>query len=248
MNTLGAVVMAGGKGTRMNSGIPKVLHRLAERPIILYTIELLKQIPIATVVVVIGYKAKEVMQVVGTDVLYARQEEPEGTAHALQTALSVMPKAVTTILSVYGDDSAFYRPETLRDYIGSFIRSGADMACLTVVRDDPTGLGRIIRGEGNRIVGIVEEKLASEEQKRINEINTGAYLFKRGLLENTLPAIQRNPTGEYFLTDIVQLAIDRGFRVVAYRLPHTDEWVGVNTPEQLAAANDLMQKRLRQEL
>lgn len=239
---LGAVIMAGGYGKRMNSGVPKILHELAGRPMILYTLDTIAALDPKAVVVVVGYKASEVRRVVGEGVLYALQEEPQGTAHAMQTALKVFPQTIDTVVSVYGDDSAFYTKETLGDYLAFYQGTHADMACLTTEVTDPSGLGRILRGQGNRIIGIVEERLATDEEKKITEINTGAYIFNRRVLETLLPRVQKNETGEYFLTDMVSLAIQEGRRVIGYKLPDSSEWVGVNTPEQLARADERMRQ------
>ncbi|MDP3724031.1 MAG: NTP transferase domain-containing protein [bacterium] len=237
---IAAVVLAAGKGKRMNSpDKQKVTHDLAGRPMVAYTVETLKSVRFDQIIVVVGHLKEQVIKAVGGDVLFAHQDEPLGTGDALRVALFVIDPSIDVVLSLYGDDSAFLSKETLRFFIDAFSKSRADMACLTVVRDDPTGLGRIVRDSREHVVRIVEEKLASDEEKRIKEVNTGVYLFTRGMLDVYLPKIQRNETGEYFLTDIVELVINGGGAVLAHPLENTEEWFGVNSPEQLREADAL---------
>lgn len=241
---IAAVLLAAGKGKRMNNPKKqKVMHELAGTPMVAYTVETLRQLNLAQIVVVVGHLKEQVMTAVGKDVTFAFQEEPLGTGDALKTGLFILDPSVETVLSLYGDDSAFLSIETIRAYLYAFEKSGADMACLTVVRDDPTGLGRIIRDAEGRVIRIVEEKFASEQEKHINEVNTGVYLFRRKVLTEHLPKIQMNETGEFFLTDIVELVLRDGGTVFAHPLEHAEEWFGVNSPEQLAQADAFMRGR-----
>lgn len=241
MNDIAAIILAAGRGTRMNStDTNKVMSDLHGKPMLSYSVENLHQAGIETVVVVVGFAKESITAYFGNKLLYAYQNEPTGTAHAVISGLSVLPNNVDQVLSVYGDDSYLYSAELLKKLIEMHVVNNADVTMLTVEMDDPTGLGRIIRDENGKVVGIVEEKVASDEQKKITEINTGCFVFNRKFLEEFLPKIEKNETAqEYYLTDIIEVAVKNNKKIETYaagKIP----WRGVNRPEELEEARKLL--------
>ncbi len=141
------------------------------------------------------------------------------------------------MLSVYGDDSAFYPVSLYQDMVAKLTESGVDLLFLTIRKADPTGLGRIVRDASGHIVKIVEEKNASAVEKEIQEINTGFYCFRREFLESYIDQIQKNPvSGEYYATDLVEIALRAGRRVEAYYVADDSIWHGVNNRSDFARA------------
>lgn len=233
-----AIVLAAGKGTRMHStSANKVVLPLGEKPMIGHTIDHLYSAGIKEIITVVGFQADSVKQALGNQVTYAYQQELRGTGDAIKSALPALTQNIETVLAVSGDDSAFYPPHLFRDMVIKKHDLGCDLLCLTIHKDDPTGLGRIIRSEGGKILKIVEEKVATQSERAIKEINTGFYCFNREFLEKYLDQIQENPVShEYYLTDLVEIALSHGKKVEAYFVPDSSIWQGVNKPEDLIIA------------
>jgi len=242
-----AIVLAAGKGTRLAGGEPspkpKVLYELAGRPMITYTLDRLRKLGLAEIVVVVGYQAAEVKKVAGGGYKFAYQAKQLGTGHAVSVGLGEVQPVINNILVVNGDDSAFYKSETIQKILKKHIGKGNTITFVSLELADPTGLGRVIR-RAQKVVGIVEEEAASSAQKKIKEINDGVYVFRRGWLEANLPKIKKSPAGEYYLVDLIGLAVGQKEPVGVFKLADTSEWQGVNTPEELAAADRLMRERL----
>jgi bifunctional UDP-N-acetylglucosamine pyrophosphorylase/glucosamine-1-phosphate N-acetyltransferase len=241
MNKTAAVILAAGRGTRMNSHeTNKVMSMVHDKPLLQYSINNLHKAHFSPIVVVVGFAKESIMNYFGSTVLYAEQMEAKGTAHALSCGLSILSSDVGQILSVYGDDSYLYSPELLVKLINTHEESKAEMTVLTVEMDDPTGLGRIVRDEKGYISGIVEEKNATNKERNIQEINTGCYVFKRAFLEEFLPKITENPVAhEYYLTDIIELAVRHNKKIEAVQVEKIP-WRGVNGPEELEEARKLL--------
>lgn len=233
-----AIILAAGKGTRIQAkNKNKVAFRLNGKSMIAYTVEHLRAAGIHQIYAVVGFQADSVRQVLGDQVEYVEQAEQLGTGHAVKSALPYLPADVRTVLSVYGDDSAFYPPSLYQEMITKRALHGCEILFLTVRKDDPTGLGRIVRDGEGRIVKIVEEKNASESEKKIQEINTGFYCFDRRFLEQYIDSLEKNSvTGEYYLTDMVEIALRNGKQVEALFVTDGSIWHGVNTREDLAKA------------
>ncbi len=239
--------MAAGKGTRMKSRLPKVLHRLAGRALIQHVIGTAAGLQARRVVVVTGHGAGEVeealtrsAELAGTAVpAFARQEPQLGTGHAVQQAVPLLgDDGVTLILN--GDVPLIGEP-TLRELIASC--AGRNLALLTVDMPDPTGYGRIVRS-GEEVRAIVEHKDASTEQRRIHEIYTGVMAVPTPLLKRWLARLTNdNVQGEYYLTDIVELAVADGCGVAAVKSADRIEVDGVNSPVQLAELERAYQLR-----
>jgi bifunctional UDP-N-acetylglucosamine pyrophosphorylase/glucosamine-1-phosphate N-acetyltransferase len=250
MTAVDVVVMAAGKGTRMKSSLPKVLHRLGGRPLLEHVVETAAQIGARRVVVITGHGAQEVETALakspaarGIQVLdFVRQEPQLGTGHAVQQALPVLPD--DGIVLVLNGDVPLVRAGTLTALVQRC--AGDKLALLTVEMPDPTGYGRIVRA-GDRVQAIVEHKDADEAQRRITEVYTGFMAAPAKLLKGWLERLTNdNAQGEYYLTDIVKFAAADGVEIVASLAADRVEVDGVNSPVQLAElerAHQLRQAR-----
>jgi bifunctional UDP-N-acetylglucosamine pyrophosphorylase/glucosamine-1-phosphate N-acetyltransferase len=245
MDQVAAIVLAAGKGKRINSTkTNKVTRKIADRPMISYTAKLIKQVGINNVLVVIGYARSSVKQVLGQSYQYVVQQPQLGTGHAVLTALPYLPRNCRHVLVLNGDDSAFYLPQDIQQLIRTHIDNQADMTLMTVVKKDPGQLGRIIRDQQGRVTAIVEFKNASNQQKQIKEINTAVYCFKRRFLETYLPQVKKNPLSqEYYLTDLLAIAVKNNQTVAAVSLANPARFHGVNTKQDLISANQKMSQR-----
>jgi bifunctional UDP-N-acetylglucosamine pyrophosphorylase/glucosamine-1-phosphate N-acetyltransferase len=233
---LNVVVLAAGKGTRMRSPLPKVLHPLGGKPLLAHVLERAAQLGSARSIVVYGHGGDAVRaQFANSGAQFVLQEPQLGTGHALQQALPhLLPGGRTLVL--YGD-VPLTRTETLRGLVG-----GEGLALLTAALPDPAGYGRIVRNRAGAIQRIVEEKDATAAEKRIGEVNTGILCAPTAKLGEWLPRLSnRNAQKEYYLTDIVALAIAAKTRVDAAQPAHEWEILGVNSKEQLARLERIYQ-------
>ena len=238
------VILAAGKGTRMKSRLPKVLHPLLDKPMVLYAVETAARVSPEPPVLVVGHGADAVQEVVGDRARYVVQEEQKGTGHAVLQAAPLLAGHSDIVLVTYAD-MPLLRAETLRTLVQEHIRTGSTITMLTVVLDDPHGFGRIVRdGEGN-VRAIVEEADATPEQRAIRELNVGIYAFDAAWLWENLPRVKPSPVkGEYYLTDMVGMAVDQGGRVTALTVEDREEVLGINTRVHLAEATRALQKRI----
>lgn len=244
MSELAAVILAAGKGTRMKSRLPKVLHTIAGRPMIYYPIELARRLEARPVVVVLGHEAQAVRRSLeGEDLVSVLQEPQLGTGHALFFAKEVLKGYKGDLLIMCGD-MPLLRPETVRGLVEFHRQKGAALTVLVGEMQDPSGYGRVLRGEKGRIERIVEEKDASPQQKEIREVNSGTYCASSESLFQALESLRcENAQGEYYLTDLVEILSDRG--VLAYKACCEEELLGVNDRADLAKAERVLQQRLR---
>ncbi|MEX0621741.1 MAG: sugar phosphate nucleotidyltransferase [Candidatus Woykebacteria bacterium] len=245
-NNFAAVILAAGKGTRLAQGAssprPKVLYEIAGKPLIAHTLRVLNKIGPNEVVIVVGHKAKDVIEAVGVGYKFAIQKQRLGTGHAAKVGLNELSSEAEDVLIINGDDSAFYRPDTIKSLLEKHLNEQNTITFITLEPEDPTGLGRIVRKNGE-LIGIVEEKVASAEQKKIREINDGAYVFNLGWLERTIKKLKKSAVGEYYLTDLIDLALTEDKRVSTLKLSDPNEWKGVNTPAELVEADKQMRDR-----
>jgi bifunctional UDP-N-acetylglucosamine pyrophosphorylase / glucosamine-1-phosphate N-acetyltransferase len=245
-----AIILAAGKGTRLNEGqpseIPKVMHKVCGKPMLEYTLGTLENINISDIVIVVGYKAELIQGYFGDKYKYALQKEQKGTGHAVACAEEFINPANEHILVIQGDDSAFYSPETLVDLIDAHINDKAKVSLLTLIHPQPAELGRIIRNEQGRIQAIKEKEVTTEQEKQIKEINTGTYCFEAKWLWENVKKLKPSATGkgEIILPDLIHLAVAQGQTVSTHTIHDHYEWIGVNTPDQLELANEVMTKRL----
>jgi bifunctional UDP-N-acetylglucosamine pyrophosphorylase/glucosamine-1-phosphate N-acetyltransferase len=233
-----AIILAAGRGSRMKAKSKnKVAFKLGGQPMIAHTVKHMKEAGIAQIIAVVGYQADSVRQALGTQVSYAIQTEQLGTGDAPKYALPFLSPDIHSVLTVYGDDSAFYPPELFVQMVERKVETKCDVLFLTIRKNDPTGLGRIVRDETGKIIKIVEEKNASDEERRIQEINTGFYCFDKDFLTKYIGEIQKNPlTGEYYLTDMIEIALNHGKKVDAFFVEDDSIWHGVNNRSDFAKA------------
>lgn len=237
-----AIILAAGKGTRMKATDKnKCLFPLNGKPMIRYPLSALKDLGITQPIVVVGFAKESVRAELGNEVVYAEQLEPSGTATALIAGIEKLDPKVKEVIVLYGDHSAFYDAGVLMRLLDIHRSTKADMTLATVVLDDPTGYGRILRDENENLIEIVEEKNASESQRAIKEINSGNAVYSVDFLKELLPKIKKNElTGEYYLTDLVKLGLEHEYRIETMISYDQGLSMGVNTPEQLAAAEAYM--------
>ncbi len=245
---ISAIILAAGCGSRMKSHLPKVLRKICGRPMISYTLENLRKAGITDTTVVVSYRKNLVTREVAGSVKFAYQKNPKGgTADAAKVGFGEVNPKSKILVVINGDDSAFYKAETIKNILKIHKERERKLTFVSLMKDDPTGLGRVMRGKNGLITNIVEEKDANSEERKIKEINDGLYVFERPWFEKNILKVKKGPQGEFYLVDIVKLAIDQGDKMATYTLPNCDEWQGVNTSEQLEEANRKMAERLKTE-
>lgn len=240
--SLHVVILAAGQGTRMRSALPKVLHPLAGRPMLGHVIDTAQALRPEAIHVVYGHGGARVRDALAdAPANWVEQSEQLGTGHAVMQALPRIPDAAA-VLVLYGD-VPLVQPETLTALVTSAVDS-AGIGILTVDLPDPTGYGRILREASGSVTGIVEEKDATPEQRRIRETNTGMMAAPAGLLRTLLARCDNgNAQGEYYLTDVVALAVDASAAVSAVQATDPDEVAGVNNRVQLARCEAALRRR-----
>ena len=229
-SNLSVVILAAGKGTRMYSNRPKVLHRLAHKPLLAHVVDAAKSLNPAHIVVVYGHGGDQVPSAFAqAGVRFVKQEPQLGTGHAVAQAMPLLPNKGRTLV-LYGD-VPLIRPETL----AAVCANVETLVVLTALLEDPTGYGRIIRGQSGKFLRIAEERDATAEEKSVREINTGVVAAPTQALAGWLKALKNNNAqGEYYLTDIVPQAIADGMDVASVRAANLWEVLGVNSRAQLA--------------
>jgi len=243
MEKVGAIVLAAGKGTRMQSkDINKVAMEVNNKPLILRTIEILKKAGVDQIVVVVGFAKESVIRLLPEGVDIAVQSDLLGTGDAEKIGLSKINPEIENVISVYGDDSFLYTPEIFLEMEKTHRDTRAAMTFATVNLSDPTGYGRIVRDENGTIVKIVEELNATEKERMIKEVNTGCYLFNKKFLAENITKIKMNELkGEYYLTDILEIFLENHYPISSINIPHAN-WQGVNTPDELKMADAQLKK------
>lgn len=241
--SLAVVIMAAGKGTRMKSDLPKVLHPANGRAVVEYVIEKSLSLEPGIIVLVIGHQADMVRQATSSrPVSYALQEPQLGTGHAVMQTEPLLKEFDGDVIILSGD-APLFTTATLKQLIDFHRTRKAVATVLTASLDDPTGYGRIIRnGGGDEVLRIVEQKDASDEEKAVSEINSGVYVFDSKTLFAALKSITNtNAQQEYYLTDVFGICFGKGLKVCAFKIQDPNEILGINTPEQLREAELLLQ-------
>lgn len=241
------VILAAGFGTRMKSDLPKVMHPLLGRPLIEWSVQVAETVSELSPVVVVGHGQDLVKDALADRVEYVVQTELLGTGHAVQQTEPLLAGQADVVLVTYGD-MPLLAADTLAQLLAMFQgerRKGTNLAIamLTVVRDDPQGFGRIVRNNQGEIQAIVEEVDCTSEQKQIRELNPGIYCFDAEWLWNNLAHMPLSPKGEYYLTDMVGIAVKQGRSVEAMPAP-AEEVDGINTRVHLAHAGDVLGRRI----
>ncbi|HSE83992.1 MAG TPA: bifunctional UDP-N-acetylglucosamine diphosphorylase/glucosamine-1-phosphate N-acetyltransferase GlmU [Thermodesulfobacteriota bacterium] len=243
------VVLAAGKGKRMKSEHPKVLHPILGRPMLNFVLDAVKKISPERVVVVVGFGKEEVKEKIQPDhIEYVLQSEQLGTGHAVMCTEETLRGFRGTVVIVNGD-FPLIRPETLSSFINSHDESGATVTLLTTTLDSPQGYGRVVRDKRGNILKVVEEKDAAPGEKGINEINAGLYCVESDFLWRALGRINReNEQREYYLPDIVNIAFQNREKVNGFTVSDSEEVLGVNNRVELANVERILRRRRNEEL
>ena len=244
MANLTAVILAAGKGTRMKSKLPKVLHKVGGHPMLEHVMDAAEAAGCRDNVVVIGHGAELVRELVGDRARIALQAEQLGTGHAVLQAADTLKDFTGTVMILCGD-TPLLEAEELEKFYAEHVKSGAAATVMSALMDDPFGYGRILRDANGDVAGIVEQKDASEEQKQIKEINTGNYCVEAPLLFEVLRTLGNdNAQGEYYLTDVLAKLRAMGKKVGGVITADSEMIMGVNSRRQLAEAESVMRRRI----
>ena len=244
MANLTAVILAAGKGTRMKSKLPKVLHKVGGHPMLEHVMDAAEAAGCRDNVVVIGHGAELVRELVGDRARIALQAEQLGTGHAVLQAADTLKDFTGTVMILCGD-TPLLEAEELEKFYAEHVKSGAAATVMSALMDDPFGYGRILRDANGDVAGIVEQTDASEEQKQIKEINTGNYCVEAPLLFEVLRTLGNdNAQGEYYLTDVLAKLRAMGKKVGGVITADSEMIMGVNSRRQLAEAESVMRRRI----
>ncbi|WP_281086297.1 sugar phosphate nucleotidyltransferase [Eubacterium ruminantium] len=250
-NNLKVIILAAGKGTRMKSDLPKVVHKCMGSSMVHHVIEASKKAGAGAICAIVGYKADEVKNVIKAEnsadiengiISFALQEEQLGTGHAVKCAGDFI-KGKGNVIVLCGD-TPLITGETLKKLYEKHVEEGNGVTVLSAIFDDPSGYGRIIRDESGAFLAITEDKDCTEEQKKIQEINSGMYIFDEEMLYKALDEIKNdNAQGEYYLPDAIEIIRGYGKKVNAFATGSKEEILGVNTVEQLKNAEKIYASR-----
>jgi bifunctional UDP-N-acetylglucosamine pyrophosphorylase/glucosamine-1-phosphate N-acetyltransferase len=245
---IASVVLAAGQGVRMKTQLPKVLHPLVGKPMVLYVLDTMRALECEPTILVIGHGAAQVRATLSNlpmpHLQFVEQREQLGTGHAVLQARAALQGKADAVLVCYAD-MPLVRAETLQQLVQRHAATDATITMLTLIADDSMAFGRIVRDAEQRVVGIVEERDATPEQLAIRELNGGIYCFDAEWLWEHLTQLQPNVrNGEYYLTDLVELAARTSRRIEAIVSRDANEMLGINTRVQLAQAERLMRERI----
>jgi len=247
--TVGGLILAAGKGTRMKSDKPKVAHAMLGAPMIWYVYQTLESlVSRARLWTVLGYQSEivlhELPELKGHVVM---QNEQLGTGHALQCALPVLDESGSSWCLVVNGDAPLLKPEALEDLLRESISRDAGLACMSIDLDDPTGYGRIIRGTDGEFLEIVEDKDLTDEQRAagLSEVNAGVYCLKHERVRPLLDQLTNdNRQGEYYITQLIDLCVQANETVAVVCAGDDSSFLGVNSPRELVACENILQKRI----
>ncbi|WHY72455.1 bifunctional UDP-N-acetylglucosamine diphosphorylase/glucosamine-1-phosphate N-acetyltransferase GlmU [Fictibacillus enclensis] len=241
-----AVVLAAGQGTRMKSSLYKVLHPVCGKPMVQHVVDQISQLDMKKIVTVVGHGAEKVKDQLGDASAYVLQEEQLGTAHAVMQAEETLSNEEGITLVVCGD-TPLITAQTMQKLIDEHQAAGAKVSILTAKAEDPAGYGRVLRNASGTVERIVEHKDATDEEKLVQEINTGTYCFDNKSLFEALSSVNNdNSQGEYYLPDVIEIIQKQGETVAAYQTPSFDETLGVNDRVALSQAEKTMKKRINE--
>ncbi|MDD4953797.1 MAG: NTP transferase domain-containing protein [Candidatus Omnitrophica bacterium] len=247
-NNIAVMILAAGKGVRMRSDTPKVLHKICGRPMLDYVLDLARDLKFKKTVIVLGHRHQEVKKFIKPPVRITIQKKLLGTADAAKTALNSLKGFKGTVLVLYGD-IPLLKKETIKGLLKYHQENMMDATVLTSRLEAPSGYGRILRDKYAGVCGIKEEKDADDFEKDIKEINTGIICFDKDKLYSALSQVRpNNRKKEYYLTDIISIFYKKGYLVGGYRLADAVEALGINSRRDLARVNRIMQKRINEGL
>ncbi len=241
LSKIGVVILSAGKGTRLNcTDKPKVMLEIGGKPIVSYTVNTLKQMGFGPkqICLVVGFKKEMIENYFNDQVSYVVQDELLGTAHAAFLGIKGLPTNIEQVLVLGGDDSAFYKSETLLDFIEQHINNHCVLSLLSAEVENPFQLGRVIRQ--NNKVEIIEKEYLTEEQKLIKEISTGTFVFDRKWYEEIFTRMPKlRKLGEYGLPTALAMARDEKQNFQVIKMSDPNQWHGVNTLEELDMADKI---------
>ena len=241
------IVLAAGQGTRMKSKLFKVMHPVMGRPMVGHVVSAALNAKATQVITITGVGAETIQDYLGDRSEYVFQEEQLGTAHAVEQARELLDGEEGTTVVLSGD-TPLIKAETLEQLMDEHENSGAKATILTALAEDPFGYGRVIRAKDGSVTKVVEEKDANEEERAVQEINTGTYCFDNKELFEALEKVDNNNAqGEYYLPDVLEILKDKNEKVSAYQLENMDEALGVNNRVALAQATTIMKNRINEE-
>ena len=244
MNAPIAIVLAAGKGTRMNSDLPKVLCQANGRPLVEYVLDSLRDAGVEKLIVVVGYKGDEVKQQLAKyeNIEYAIQSEQRGTGHAVMMCTENIKDHDGGVVVVAGD-SPMLQSTSIKALLDDYTANRPGCILGTLIHDNPKGLGRIVRDDTGKFTGIVEEKDATEDQRKINEVNMSTYVFDGQKLLGALDRLtDENAQGEYYITDVPSILMADNEDVRALPVLKPIEALSVNTVEHLADVEAAMKQ------
>jgi bifunctional UDP-N-acetylglucosamine pyrophosphorylase/glucosamine-1-phosphate N-acetyltransferase len=241
--SVAAVILAAGQGTRIKSDLPKVLHTIAGKPMVMHAIDAARGVSIDKPVLVVGVGADQVQATLGDQVAYVVQQEQLGTGHAVLQARDELVGQSDLVVVTYAD-MPLLRSETLQNLVERHRQTAPAFTMLTVIQEDPRGFGRVLRGASGEVKAVVEEADATPEQLAIRELNAGVYCFDAEWLWTHLDRIPLSAKGEYYLTDLVGIAVSEKSRVEALTVDDPMELLGVNTRVHLAEAAAAFRQRI----
>jgi len=240
-----AIILAAGKGTRMKSKYPKVIHKVCGKEMVNHVINVSKKAGVNDIVAILGHESDVVKERLPKDTMIAMQTEQLGTGHAVKMAKEYINDEDTIV--VLCGDTPLIKEDTLQRLFSYHLENGYHATVLTTKVDNPTGYGRIIRDNNEDLLKIVEQKDANEEEKAVKEINSGIYCFNGKSLREALDLIDNNNAqGEYYLTDTIYIMRDKGLKVGAYNGSTIEELMGVNSRVELSKAEEIMRKRINE--
>ncbi|MGL4910621.1 MAG: bifunctional UDP-N-acetylglucosamine diphosphorylase/glucosamine-1-phosphate N-acetyltransferase GlmU [Cetobacterium sp.] len=240
--SLKTLILAAGKGTRMKSELPKVLHKVCGVPMVQKIVETCSKIGSIENILILGHKKEEVLKIL-QDSDYVVQNEQLGTGHAVKQAKEKLKDFDGTVMVLCGD-TPLLKEETLKNLYNYHKTAGAVTTVLTSIYQNPFGYGRILKQDGS-VIGIIEEKDATKDIKAIKEVNAGVYCFEAKELLVALEKIDnKNQNGEYYLTDVISINVKDGKKVEAFLLEDNDEILGINSKIELEKANKIMRNRI----
>jgi len=240
-----SIILAAGQGTRMHSKLPKVLHHVAGKPMLWYAIQAVRALVDLPPAIVVGYQAEAVQSAINEDALFVLQEQQLGTGHAVKCARSALEGRADTLLVTFAD-MPLLRSESLARLVRMHQESGSPVTMTSFIGDEARGFGRVVRDAAGKVTAIVEQAVATPEQLKIREYNVSAYCFDADWLWGALDQVPVSPKGEYFLTDVVGMAVEQGYPVESMILEDASEGVGLNNRVHLATVEKLMRARINE--
>jgi len=243
--TTASIILAAGEGTRMRSKLPKVVHPIAGKPMVWHALKAVQDLVNLPPVLVVGFRAEAVMDEIGDQANYAFQSEQLGTGHAVACARSELEGKADNILVTFAD-MPLLRKESVQGMMALHKKNDCPVTMTSYIGEAARGFGRVIRDEAGHVTAIVEQIDATPEQLAIREYNLSAYCFDAEWLWEALARIPISSKGEYYLTDVVALAVEDGFQVESYIVEDPAEAIGPNNRVHLAAAEKVMRKRINE--